>query len=307
MNIIKRKNIFLTISAILVIGSILAVAIFGFKTGIDFKGGTMWQIKLADNQPASTGRGEQLTTSNIKEFFETDLGLKNIIVFPSDNQSFLVRLESISESDHQKYLGSLKQKFSSIEELRFESIGPTIGSELKNKAIWAIILVLIGISLFVAYAFRKVSYPVKSWKYGVITLFTLFHDVIVPAGLIAILGKYSGVEIDTNFVVALLVVMGFSVHDTIVVFDRIRENLLNQKGKTPFDEIINTSINQTLARSINTSLTLILVLLVMFFFGPLTLKYFILTILVGTTVGAYSSIFVASPLLTIWHKYSRVN
>ena len=156
---------------------------------------------------------------------------------------------------------------------------------------------MLGISLYIAFAFRKVSYPIKSWKYGIITLITLFHDVIIPAGLLAVLGRRLGIEIDTNFVVALLVVMGFSVHDTIVVFDRIRENLLLQKNRLDLPVIINNSVNQTFVRSINTSLTLILVLLALFFFGPVTLKYFILTILVGTTVGTYSSIFVASPLL----------
>ena len=133
------------------------------------------------------------------------------------------------------------------------------------------------------------------------TLASLFHDVAIPAGLLAVLGRYRGIEIDSNFVVALLVVIGFSVHDTIVVFDRIRENLLLDRGRTGFGETVNTSINQTLARSINTSLTLVLVLLALYFVGPLTLRYFILTLLVGTVAGVYSSIFVASPLLYLWY------
>jgi preprotein translocase subunit SecF len=273
-----------------VLASVIAIAVFGFQPGIDFVGGTMWQIRLAtSNQP--------LATSEIKDFFEKDLGVKNITVFPADNNGFLIRFGHISEEQHQQYLKSLKNKFGEVEELRFEGIGPTIGKELKSKAVWAIIMVMLGISLYVAFAFRKVSYPIKSWKYGIITLITLFHDVIIPAGLLAVLGRQLGIEIDTNFVVALLVVMGFSVHDTIVVFDRIRENLLLQKNRLDLPVIINNSINQTFVRSINTSLTLILVLLALFFFGPVTLKYFILTILVGTTIGTYSSIFVASPLL----------
>ncbi len=166
-------------------------------------------------------------------------------------------------------------------------------------------MVLVGISLYVAFAFRKVSRPISSWKYGIITLVTLFHDVSIPAGFLVVLGKLKGVEIDTNSLVALLVIMGFSVHDTIVVFDRIRENLLLDRGRSDFGTVINNSVNQTMARSINTSLTLFLVLIALFIFGPITLKYFILTLLIGTIAGAYSSIFVASPLLQVWQKFSE--
>ena len=295
MNIIKNKKYFLGFSGVVVTLSIIVMAIFGFKTGIDFEGGTLWQIK------------GDIAALQLQSFFENNLNVKNITVYPEpSSQSFLIRSNDISEAKHQEYLTALKSNFKNIEELRFESVGPTIGKELKNNAYEAIILVLLGISIYVAYAFRKVSFPVKSWKYGVITLLTLFHDVIIPAGMLAILGKKFGIEMDTNFIVALLVVMGFSVHDTIVVFDRIRENLTLSRGKVDFDEVVDKSINQTMARSINTSLTLVLVLVALFVFGPASLKYFILTILVGTVFGTYSSIFIASPLLTIWNKFSRV-
>ena len=166
----------------------------------------------------------------------------------------------------------------------------------------AIVFVLVGISLYIAFAFRKVSRPISSWKYGLVTLITLMHNVAIPAGMMAVLSRYYGVAIDTNFVVALLVVMGFSVHDTIVVFDRIRENIVRSRHDIGFNEIINRSVRETMRRSINTSLTLILVLLALYFMGPVSLKYFILTMLVGTTVGIYSSIFVASPLLTLFDR-----
>ncbi len=285
MNIIGYRKIFFFFSGIMVLASLGAILFFGFRIGADFQGGALWQIRLS-----------QTNAEEIKTFLQQE-GLKNVSVFPVSDNSLLIKLDNLSETEHQKYLKSLQGKFGNVEELRFESIGPSVGNELKNKAIWAVVLVLIGISLFVAYAFRKVSHPVKSWKYGFITLITLFHDVIVPAGLIAFLGNTLGVEADINFVVALLVVMGFSVHDTIVVFDRIRENLMVRRAQESFESIVNNSVNQTLARSINTSLTLILVLISLFFFGPITLKYFILTILTGTIVGAYSSIFIASPLL----------
>jgi len=290
MNIIGHRKIFLTISGLLVATAIAVIIIFGFQPGIDFSGGTLWQLRTTNNQ-------QQTTNDNLKTFFETDLGLKGVMVFPAENNSFLIRLPHISEDEHQNFLSALKNKFGEIDELRFNNIGPAVGEELKTRAFWAIGLVILGISIYIAFAFRKVSYPVKSWKYGIITLLTLFHDIIIPAGLIAVLGWRLGVEIDTNFVVALLVVMGFSVHDTIVVFDRIRENLLLQRGRFDLATVINSSVNQTFARSVNTSLTLVLVLFALLFFGPITLHYFVLTLLVGVIFGTYSSIFVASPLL----------
>lgn len=299
MNVIKYKSVFLGFSAILILASIVALATLGLKTGIDFKGGTMWQVKQISGATA-------MNEVALKDFLNTTLEDKNFVMFPADDGSYLIRMSAISEVTHQQYLQELRSKFGTVEEGQFQSIGATIGKELLNKALWAIVYVILGISLYVTYAFRKVSYPVKSWKYGVITLFTLFHDVIVPAGFFAILGWKFGVEIDTNFIVALLVVMGFSVHDTIVVFDRIRENVLNHGGNTKFSDIVNKSVNQTFARSINTSLTVMIALFAMYFFGPATLQYFILTLIIGIATGTYSSIFVASPLLTISQKLSRV-
>jgi preprotein translocase subunit SecF len=210
-----------------------------------------------------------------------------------------VRFGSIDEATHQQYVSEMKQAWPTFQELSFQSISPSVGANLRNNSIIAIILVLIGISLYIAFAFRKAQRPISSWKYGWITLLTLFHDVAIPAGMLALLGHFANIQIDSDFIVALLVVMGFSVHDTIVVFDRIRENLLNHRGKVAFSTIINDSVNQTLARSINTSLTLILVLLALYFVGPADLKYFVLTLLVGVTTGIYSSIFIASPALVV--------
>lgn len=296
MNIIGHKKIFLTLSSILVAVSIVLIAVFGFKPGIDFTGGTLWQLKI-DNSQANE--------SVLQNAF-VSIGAKDPIVYKElTSETYMVKLQNVSESDHQAYLKSLEEKFSQVQELKFESIGPTIGSQLKTRAIWAIILVLLGISLYIAFAFRKASYPVQSWKYGMATLIALAHDVIIPSGVIALLGYWKGVELDTNFIVALLVIMGFSVHDTIVVFDRIRENLLTRKGSKTFEEIVNDSVVQTIARSINTSLTLVLVLTAMLIFGAPTLKLFVLIMLIGVIFGTYSSIFIASPILTIWHRSGK--
>ncbi|MEK9179906.1 MAG: protein translocase subunit SecF [Patescibacteria group bacterium] len=251
----------------------------------------MWQFRA----------GEGIDISVVEETFRAELALPDVraSIDPGTN-TFFTRTPAINEADHQKFLAILKGKFSGFEELGFQSIGPSVGAELRNNAIWAIALVLVGISLYIAFAFRKASKPVSSWKYGWVALITLLHDVAIPAGMLALLGYFMHVEIDTNFIVALLVVMGFSVHDTIVVFDRVRENLLLSRVKLNFEKTVNDSVNQTMARSINTSLTLILVLIALLFAGPEGLRYFILTLLVGTSVGVYSSIFVASPLLVVF-------
>jgi len=289
MNIIGRKYIFLTVSGLLLLAAVSALIFFGLKQGIDFVGGTLWQVRLG---------GAAIMKDLTKE-----LPPETTITFNETNRSYLIRLPELSETDHQKYLKILTEKFTPVEELSFEVIGPAIGQELRQKSIWAFFAVLLLISFYIAIAFRSVSYPVRSWKYGLITLVTLFHDALIPAGFAAILGRLYGVEIGANFIVAILVVMGFSVHDTIVVFDRIRENLKFKRDVVQnFAEIVNVSINQTLARSINTSLTLVLVLLALYLFGPAALGYFILTILLGVIVGTYSSIFVASPLLVLWQK-----
>jgi len=295
INVIGKKWLFLGISGALVLASVVAISAYGFREGIDFRGGTLWQVASPD---------AALTEASLREFL-AEQGMEDaVITRENQNGSFLVRIRAIAEEEHQADLAALTLKFGGAEELGFQSIGPSIGAELRRRAFWGIGFVLIGISLFIAFAFRKVSRPIRSWKYGVVTLVTLFHDVVIPAGLFAYLGRFYGVEADTNFIVALLVVMGFSVHDTIVVFDRIRENLLLGREGAGLAEVVNKSINETLARSINTSVTLVLVLVALLLFGPATLTYFVLAILVGVILGTYSSIFVASPLLVIWHAFA---
>lgn len=293
MNIIKNKFIFLTLSGLLVAAAIVALATFGLRQGIDFVGGTSWQVAI--NKPHVMAMDVGLALQELQQ--------KDFTVINIAEQTFLIRMKELTEIDHQRYLEHFQKIFGSIEERSFESIGASIGHELRSKSLWSFALVLIGISLYIAFAFRKVSRPVSSWKYGIITLLTLFHDALIPAGLMAVLGYWLGVDVGINFIVAILVVMGFSVHDTIVVFDRIRENLRLDRSSNPdFAELVNRSIVQTIARSINTSLTLVLVLLALYIFGAPALKYFTLVILVGTIVGTYSSIFVASPLLVLWRR-----
>ena len=190
-----------------------------------------------------------------------------------------------------------------LEELRFDSVGPTIGRELKSRSLTAIVIVLLAIVLYIAWAFRKVSKPVASWKYGMAANIALFHDVLITLGVFSVLGHFYGVEINSSFVAAILTVLGYSVNDTIVVFDRIRENL--PKSDKDFEGTVNDSVNQTITRSINTSLTTLLVLLAILFFGGATIRSFVLALSIGVFIGTYSSIFLASPVLVVWEKMKK--
>lgn len=297
MNVIKHKSIFLGFSALLLVASVYGLVAFGLEKGIDYTGGTLWQIQFApESMP---------TRDLVTDFLHEQGELDALVTEQEGTNSFIIKTKEMDEVKHQQYASVMREKFGTFAELSFESIGAAIGSELTRKALWAFAINLVAISLYVAYAFRKVSHPVASWKYALITLATLFHDGLIPAGLFAFLGYFMGVEIDTNFIVAILVVIGFSVHDTIVVFDRIRENLRLAKASEDFGALVSRSINETFARSVNTSLTLVIVLAVLYILGAPSLQWFILAMLVGTIMGTYSSIFVASPLLVVWQGRGR--
>ena len=294
MDFIGKRYLFLGLSAALVVASFLAISFYGFNEGIDFTGGALWTLRFASN-PEIT---------EVTAVLESDLG-ETVVGTLDSNNNYLLRFGDADEERHQYLFQKLSERFPGVEELSFQSIGPSIGTELRRNALVALVLVLVGISIYIAFAFRKVSRPVSSWKYGAVTLVTLLHDIVIPAGMFALLGHFVGAEVDTNFIVALLVVMGFSVHDTIVVFDRTRENLIHARDRERLSEIVNQSLNETFVRSVNTSLTLIIVLVALLLLGPASLHLFILTILVGVVAGTYSSIFVASPLLTVWYDWSR--
>ena len=291
LNIVGHKKIWFAFSGTLILLAICAMIFFGFKQSAEFKSGTLWEFTAAADHPS---------LSDVQNIFTNNLGISGAeVILDAQSQTFTVRFDSMDEATHQKLEAAIKNLLPSFNELSVESVSPSVSASLRQQSIIALLLVIVGISLYISYAFRKASRPVSSWKYGFVTLLTLFHDVVIPAGVLALLGHVQKVEIDSNAIVALLVVMGFSVHDTIVVFDRIRENLLLDRGKKPFDTVVNESVNQTMARSINTSLTLILVLLALYFAGPANLHSFMIILLVGVTTGIYSSIFIASPILTL--------
>ena len=290
MFIIKHRKIWYAFSLLIVIASLFSILKFGLKQGIDFTGGALLEVEYSAKPDAFA----------VKQKIES-LSLGSVVVQPSGEKNIIVRMKDLTEEQHQKVLSAVLS-VGQGKEIRFDSIGPVIGKELKKKSITAMILVIVMIILYIALAFRKVSQPVNSFYYGLMAVVALIHDVALPAGVFAVLGHYYGVEVDTLFVTALLTVLGFSVHDTIVVFDRIRENLRNNGSKNNFETVVGASVNQTVSRSINTSLTVILVLLAIFFLGGESTKYFSLALLIGVAIGTYSSIFLASPLLVTLQK-----
>lgn len=305
MFIIKYKKIFLGLSIVLVILSFASIFTFGLKLGIDFKGGAIMEVVYDADRPSQDVLYPSIET----------LSLGSVLIQPTGEKGYIVKSRDLTEAEHASLLLKLSEDGkATLKETNFNSIGPSVGAELTRKAIIAIILVSLAIIFFIAYAFRKVGEQVSSWKYGIIAIVTLLHDVLIPVGIFVALSHYFGAEVDTLFVVAILTILGLSVSDTIVIFDRIRENLgkvnHNMKNKDiDFPKIVGESLSQSFVRSIATSMTVILVLLALVFFGPESTKYFALMLTAGMFFGTYSSIFLASPLLVVWEeaKHAKKN
>ena len=287
MWVIKNRKIFLAISALFVLGALFLIFIEGLKFGIEFTGGSLTEVAYTEGRPETEDIRSAIAPLSFGEF----------IVQPTEENGIFVKTRSLTEDERVSLIDALSldgQK--DVEEKSFTSIGPSVGKELKSKSTIALIIVVISIILFIAYTFRHVSKPVSSWKYGIIAIITLLHDVIIATGAFAVMGKLMGAEVDTLFVVAVLTILGLSINDTIVVFDRIRENI-NRKFSHDFKEVVGRSLDETYARSINTSLSTVIVLLALFFFGPESTKVFSMTMAIGMFFGTYSSVFLASPLL----------
>ena len=291
-NFTKYSRLYYIISGILIIATIVSLSMFGLKFGIEFVGGSNMEVDFQNQRPSNE------TIQNALKSFN----LGDVTVQPTGTTGAILQFKGVDEATHQQVLAGLN-KLTPTTEKSFQYIGPSIGQELRNATELAIVLALVAITLYIAFAFRKVSKPVSSWKYGITSLIALFHDVLIPIGVFSILGHFYNVEITVPIVAALLTILGFSVHDTIVIFDRIRENIL-RRGMGQFEDTVNWSLTQTLGRSISTVVTVEFVLVSLFFLGGETLKYFALALIIGITSGAYSSIFIASPLLVSWYKWS---
>lgn len=305
MWIVTYRKFFYVLSVILIGISLASLIIPGIRFGIDFTGGSLLQLSFAE-RPAI-----ERFTSAVEEIRET-YELPPVAIQPSGENAFTLRTETIDEDKKNNFVSEIETRFAderpSLE--RFTAIGPTVGNELRQKAYLAIVIVVVAIVAFITFAFREVSVPVSSWKYGFATVIALIHDVLIPLGAYVLFSAFFGGEIDMLFVSALLAILGFSVHDTIVVFDRIRENLkinVVENRKETFETVVGKSIEQTFTRSINTSVTTLIVLLALFVFGSDVIRNFTFALIAGIIVGTYSSIFIASPLMVTLFKLQKVN
>ncbi len=295
INFTKRRKLWFTISGILVGLSILTTIFFGFKLGLDFTGGARWTVHFH----------EEMERTNVSSFFD---GLELITQDPqiqtSEGGDFLITIESLSDDTLQQISDSMYEDVGAFDQISYRKVDSTIGQSFKKKAVSAIFMALFGIILFVAFAFRKIPKSVNPWRFGAVAIIALFHDVLIILGVFTVLGAFTGVELDLPFITALLATLGFSVNDTIVILDRVRENLRLQKATESFEDSIERSVQQTLARSINTSVSTLLPLLALLFFGASSIFYFVLALTIGIAVGTYSSIFLAAPLLVSMKVWS---
>lgn len=293
-NIIGTMKYWTTISVLSVIAAIAVWFMWGLNLGIDFTGGTAMQIDFPQDQKPSIE--EVQTTLN-------EIGIADAHIQTAGESGYLFKAQQMSNEQRQDVLNRFKDR--KITEQSYASVGPSLGAELKSKATTALILVLLTIVAYISYVFRNVSKgPVRSWVYGVSAIVSLMHDILVVMGVFIVLGHFFDIQIDSLFVTALLTILGFSVHDTIIVYDRIREELKHYP-KYDFHTIVNNSVNNTMARSLNTSLTVLLVLLALYFFGGASIQHFVLALIIGILSGSYSSIFIASPLLLLGERFSK--
>lgn len=290
MKIVKHRKIFYFISAILIGFSIFSVSYFGLNFGIDFTGGSIVEVEFQEPK-------------ELKPML-IDTGHEDSIIRSTGDRGYIIRTSELSEPERQMLTEIFESNGGTIK--RLDTVGPILGDELQKKAVWSIVLVVLAIVMFITYVFRQVSEPIASWKYGAVAIIALAHDVLIPTGIFAFLGRNGGFEIDTLFITALLVILGFSVHDTIVVFDRTREHLKNgELKKFSFDVVVGRAITETFSRSINTSLTTIIALIVLWYLGPESTNNFALVMIIGMIVGTYSSIFIGSPLLVTLEKWQN--
>lgn len=288
-NIIKHRYLYFAISLVVILPGLAALLAWGLPTGIDFSGGSYLEFKVTGTLPG---------TDSVHNLF-SEYGLTDTKVQTSGDDVLIIRSKAMDQETLTAITGEIESRYNITVELnRFESVGPTIGKEVAQRAAGAVGLAALGILAYITYAFRGVK---NAYRYGVAAILAMLHDVVVVLGVEAFLGHFLGWEADALFLTALLTVIGFSVHDSIVVFDRIRENERRMRRK-PFEEIVNSSIIQTFARSINTQLTVMLTLLSLVLFGGSTIRHFVLILLIGVFSGTYSSIFNASPILVVWEK-----
>lgn len=297
MNITKLRKLWFTISGLLVLSSFAAVGIFGLNFGLDFTGGSRWDIDFEESV--------EVSSENLKSFFNTQEALtQDTKIQQSDEGTYLITLQDLDDKTIQAIGANLRETIGNFTEKSFRKVDASIGASFKVKAFYTILTALVVMILFVAFAFRRIPAAINPWRFGGVAILALFHDIMIILGIFTILGYFVGTELDLPFITALLATLGFSINDTIVILDRVRENIRLQKSHETFEDTIEKSVQQTLLRSINTSISTLLPLLGLLFFGAPSIFYFVLALTLGIAVGTYSSIFLAAPALVAWKDWS---
>ena len=289
LDIVGKRYWYYLISALIVVPGLISLILFGLRFSIDFTGGSILELQFHEAGVVQPGE--------LKELFG-EYGFGDTMVQSSQENIFLIRSKTLDSEMKSEIEGEIEERFGAFTELRFESVGPAVGGEVQQRAYLVVAMAAVAILIYVSFAFRHVVNPIR---YGACAIIAMVHDIFVVVGLASIFGVLAGWEVDALFLTALLTVIGFSVHDSIVVFDRIRENSRRHAGE-PIENIVNHSIIQTLDRSINTQLTVVFTLTALLLFGGITIRNFVLTLLIGIVSGTYSSIFNASPLLVEWER-----
>jgi preprotein translocase subunit SecF len=297
MSFLGAARYFLAISVILMMASFVLLITPGLPLSIEFTGGTLIELRLPE------GKGKDDLRQALRSASLPGRSLETASVSQTKTGTFFVRTANLSNDEHLALTAHLQKVVGATEELQFTTIGPTVGQTLKHRAIWALGLATIAIVLYLALAFRKVPRRLSPWRFGIIAVAALLHDILITVGIFAILGLFTTFQVDTLFVTALLSIMGYSVNDTIVIFDRIRDNLFLQGNIGNFADLAEQSLRQTMTRTINTGAGALIMLFVLYFLGSESIRWFILTLIIGTIIGTYSSFFIATPLLVHWRKH----
>jgi len=298
MNFTKNRQIWFSFSAAAIFLSLVSILFCGFRLGLDFTGGARWQLEFS----------EKIEQKNLTDFFSQQKILtKKTKIQKTENGNFLVTIQDLPDAEIQKISQNLKNEVGEFSEISYQKVDSAIGANFQKKAILAILVALVGIILFVAFAFRKIPAAVNPWRFGAVAILALFHDIFIILGIFAALGFFLQIELDLQFITALLATLGFSVNDTIVILDRVRENIRTQKSHENFADTIEKSVRQTFARSINTSISTLLPLIFLLFFGAKSIFFFVFALICGILVGTYSSIFLAAPILVSWKNFAEKN
>ncbi len=296
MSLTRLAGFLLPVSAVLVIASIVAFIVPGPVLSIEFTGGTLMEVEVDAAQ-------ERLETSLAEILLDGQpLAEPSVVRTRTGTGTYFVRTQTLTPAQHEQVIAAIREDLGAVQELQYTTIGPTVGSSLKVRAMWALVAALIAIVLYVAAAFRKIPSHLSPWSFGLATIVALAHDITITLGIFTILSHVTSFQMDTLFVSALLSIMGYSVSDTIVIFDRIRDNLFAEGKRGDFVKIAERSLRQSITRTLNTGLGALIMLFALFFFGSESIRWFILALIVGTLVGTYSSFFIATPLLALWRQ-----